>query len=67
MLHGRYYLARILENVGVTDKRTMNLINLANTCWGFLNATTLALTIPRFKRRNMYLVRILFATFIPLS
>ncbi|KAF9449051.1 hexose transporter [Macrolepiota fuliginosa MF-IS2] len=51
-----YFLARILDNVGVTDNRTKNLINLANTCWGFLNATALALTISRFKRRNMYLL-----------
>ncbi|KAF9004318.1 hypothetical protein BDQ17DRAFT_1424758 [Cyathus striatus] len=39
-----YFLARILDNVGVHDNRTKNLINLANTCWGFLNATILALT-----------------------
>lgn len=52
----RYFLARILDNVGVTDNRTKNLINLANTCWGFINATALALTISRFKRRHMYLV-----------
>jgi len=57
-----YYLARILDNVGITDNRTKNLINLANTCWGFANATVLALTIPRFKRRNMYLVRNPFLT-----
>ena len=57
ILRYRYYLARILENVGVTNKRTVNEINLAYNCWGFLNATTLALTIPRFKRRNMYMVR----------
>ncbi|TFK32678.1 general substrate transporter [Crucibulum laeve] len=50
-----YFLARILENVGVHDNRTKNLINLANTCWGFLNATILALTVSRFKRRTMYL------------
>ncbi|CAA7259439.1 unnamed protein product [Cyclocybe aegerita] len=50
-----YFLARILENVGVHDNHTKNLINLANTCWGFLNATILALTVSRFKRRTMYL------------
>lgn len=53
----RYFLARILDNVGIHDNRTKNLINLANTCWGFLNATILALTVSRFKRRTMYLVR----------
>ncbi|KAK0230186.1 general substrate transporter [Armillaria fumosa] len=50
-----YYLARILDNVGVTDNRTKNLINLANTCWGFFNGTIFALTVSRFKRRTVYL------------
>ncbi|KAL0950346.1 hypothetical protein HGRIS_010314 [Hohenbuehelia grisea] len=50
-----YFLARILDNVGIHDNHTKNLINLANTCWGFLNATILALTVSRFKRRTMYL------------
>jgi hypothetical protein len=53
----RYFLARILDNVGIHDNRTKNLINLANTCWGFVNATILALTVSRLKRRTMYLVR----------
>jgi len=51
-----YFLARILENVGITDNRTKNLINLASTCWSFVNATALALTISRFRRRPMYLL-----------
>ncbi|KAF8178016.1 hexose transporter [Pholiota molesta] len=50
-----YFLARILDNVGIHDNRTKNLINLANTCWGFVNATILALTVSRLKRRTMYL------------
>ncbi|KAF8967480.1 hexose transporter [Flammula alnicola] len=50
-----YFLARILDNVGIHDNRTKNLINLATTCWGFFNATILALTVSRFKRRTMYL------------
>jgi len=50
-----YFLGRILENVGITSNRTKNLINLANTIWGFINATILALTMSRFKRRTIYL------------
>ncbi|KAF8652265.1 hypothetical protein AX16_004481 [Volvariella volvacea WC 439] len=50
-----YFLAPILENIGVHDNRTKNIINLGNTCWGFFNATILALTVSRFKRRTMYL------------
>ncbi|KAJ1300931.1 hypothetical protein OPQ81_003357 [Rhizoctonia solani] len=50
-----YYLKRILEGVGITNNRTVNQINLANTCWGFINGTTWALSVYKFKRRPMYL------------
>ncbi|QRV98587.1 Sugar (and other) transporter [Ceratobasidium sp. AG-Ba] len=50
-----YYLKRILEGVGITNNRTVNQINLANTCWGFVNATFWALSVYKFKRRPMYL------------
>ncbi|KAH6879915.1 hexose transporter [Coprinopsis sp. MPI-PUGE-AT-0042] len=51
-----YYLARILENVGIEDNYTKNVVNLANTCWGFINATALALTVTKFPRRKAYLI-----------
>ena len=51
-----YYLARILETVGIQDNRTKNIVNLALTCWGFINATILALTVTRFPRRKAYLI-----------
>lgn len=51
-----YFLAQILNNVGITDDRTKNLINLAMTCWSFINGTIIALTMPRFKRRTSYLI-----------
>jgi len=51
-----YFLARILDNVGITSNRTKNLINLANTLWSLANATALALTVTRFKRRPAYLL-----------
>ncbi|RDB20183.1 Lactose permease [Hypsizygus marmoreus] len=50
-----YFLARILDNVGVHDNHTKNVINLGLTCWGFINATVFALTVSRFKRRTIYL------------
>ncbi|THV03382.1 general substrate transporter [Dendrothele bispora CBS 962.96] len=50
-----YFLSPILENVGITDNHTKNLVNLALTCWGFVNATFFALTSSRFNRRTMYL------------
>ncbi|KAI0832893.1 hexose transporter [Trametes gibbosa] len=59
-----YFLARILDNVGIHDDRTKNLINLAMTCWGFLNGTTLALTIPKLPRRSAYLTCTIALTLI---
>ncbi|KAF5322318.1 hypothetical protein D9619_000144 [Psilocybe cf. subviscida] len=50
-----YFLGPILETVGITSNRTKNLVNLANTIWNFINATILALTMSRFKRRAGYL------------
>jgi len=58
LIHGgfnRYFLARILDNVGVKDNYTKNCINLANNCWGLVNATFFALTVSRFPRRAAYL------------
>ncbi|KAJ7852248.1 hexose transporter [Mycena leptocephala] len=50
-----YLLARILDGIGIHDNRSKNLINLALTGWGLVNATILALTVTKFKRRTMYL------------
>ncbi|KAH7926788.1 general substrate transporter [Leucogyrophana mollusca] len=50
-----HFLAPILDNIGIHDNRTKNLINLAMTCWSFVNATFLALTASRFPRRVMYM------------
>eukprot|EP00753_Platysulcus_tardus_P021560 PLAT9041.5.p1 GENE.PLAT9041.5~~PLAT9041.5.p1 ORF type:complete len:397 (-),score=-80.73 PLAT9041.5:175-1338(-) len=51
-----YFLAQILNNVGITDNRTKNLINLGQTAWSFVNSTLIALTMPRFKRRVSYMI-----------
>ncbi|KAJ7682887.1 general substrate transporter [Mycena rosella] len=50
------YLPRILDSVGIHDDTTKNRINLVHSCWGLLCATTLALTMPRFKRRTVFLI-----------
>lgn len=51
----RYYLGRILDTVGITDKLTKNQINLGNSCWSLINGTVMALAVFHFKRRTMYL------------
>ncbi|KAF9266151.1 hexose transporter [Marasmius fiardii PR-910] len=50
-----YFLARILDNVGIKDKHTQSIVNLAMTLWGFVNATFFAFTSSRFPRRRIYL------------
>ncbi|KAI0690854.1 hexose transporter [Cytidiella melzeri] len=51
-----YFLSKILDNVGIHDNRVKSEINLGLTCWGFVNATFLALYVPRMKRRTAYLI-----------
>lgn len=51
-----YFLGPILQTVGITSNHTKNLVNVAYTIWSFINATVLALTMSRFKRRTIYLV-----------
>ncbi|KAJ7068575.1 hexose transporter [Mycena amicta] len=50
-----YLLPRILDQIGIHSNSTKNKINLALTCWGFVNATLLALTVSKFRRRTVYL------------
>ncbi|KEY69249.1 hypothetical protein S7711_01703 [Stachybotrys chartarum IBT 7711] len=53
-----FYMARILNMVGITNQTTIQQVILSNTCWGFINAVPLALFVPRFKRRTMFLIGI---------
>ncbi|KAJ7200021.1 general substrate transporter [Mycena pura] len=50
-----YLLPQILDQIGIHSNRTKNEVNLALTCWGFVNAMILALTVTKFHRRTMYL------------
>ncbi|GFF25871.1 lactose permease [Aspergillus udagawae] len=50
-----YYLSDLLEMVDITDSVVKSKINIGIACWGLVCGTTLALTVPRFKRRTMYL------------
>jgi hypothetical protein len=51
-----YYLKRILEDVGITDNKTVNQVNVSNTCWGLINATAMAFIVYKFRRRTAYLI-----------
>ncbi|KAH8587944.1 MFS transporter [Bisporella sp. PMI_857] len=50
-----YYLAKVLQTVGVKDRRTQNIINLSLSCWSFLTAATAAFATGFLRRRVQYL------------
>lgn len=49
-----YYSNQLYTLMGYTESYAKTRINVANACWGFANATVLALIVPRFPRRRMY-------------
>lgn len=51
-----YYSGKLFELMGYTSDYTKTRINLAFACWSLMNATALALIVPRFKRRHMYML-----------
>ncbi|KAH7120284.1 MFS transporter [Dactylonectria estremocensis] len=59
-----YYLAKVLTTVGVTDKRTQNIINLSLSCWFWLCATACAFLTPFLPRRTQYLTAFVGMTIV---
>ncbi|KAJ7279057.1 hexose transporter, partial [Mycena rebaudengoi] len=53
------YLPRILDGIGIHRNSVKNRINLALSFWGLFCASTLALIMPRFKRRTAFLACII--------
>lgn len=51
-----FYLSKILDMIGITDANMKSHINLGNTAWSFINGTIIALIVPRFPRRTMFLI-----------
>ncbi len=51
-----YYSGVLFNMMGYTSNYAKTRINLANACWGLMNATAIALIITRFKRRHMYML-----------
>jgi sugar porter (SP) family MFS transporter len=51
-----YYSGVLFELMGFTEQKVKTQINMANSCWGLLNATIIALIITRFPRRKMYML-----------
>ncbi|RAL67367.1 hypothetical protein DID88_008122 [Monilinia fructigena] len=51
-----FYLSKILAMIGYTDTHTKTMINLGSTAWSLLTGTIIALLVPRYKRRTMFLL-----------
>lgn len=51
-----YYSGLLFQMMGYTTAYAKSRINLANNCWSFINGTFLALVVPRFPRRWMYML-----------
>jgi hypothetical protein len=51
-----YYQNLLYEMMGYTSSYAKTRINLANTCWGLITATTAAIFVVRFRRRTMFMV-----------
>lgn len=51
-----YYSGVLFGMMGYTTIYAKTRINIANACWGLINATLIALFINRFKRRHMFML-----------
>ncbi|KAB5566040.1 general substrate transporter [Coniochaeta sp. 2T2.1] len=51
-----YYSGVLFNMMGYTSSSAKTRINIANACWGLINATAIALVVTRFKRRHMYML-----------
>jgi energy-converting hydrogenase Eha subunit A len=51
-----YYSNLLFEMMGYTTSFAKTRINIANNCWSFINGTIIALIVPRFRRRWMFML-----------
>ncbi|PGH21293.1 hypothetical protein AJ80_03343 [Polytolypa hystricis UAMH7299] len=51
-----YYQNLLYEMMGYDTPYAKTRINLANACWGFINATIAAFLVARFRRRLMFML-----------
>lgn len=60
----RYYLAKVLATVGITDRRKQNQINLGLTCWNLITGVTAAFLTKKLNRRTQYLIAFIGMTIV---
>ncbi|KFY08543.1 hypothetical protein V492_06138 [Pseudogymnoascus sp. VKM F-4246] len=51
-----YFSNIIFDLMGYTHPYAQSRINIANQCWGFITATSIALVVTRFPRRKMFML-----------
>lgn len=52
----RYYLAKVLSTIGITDRRTQNEVNLGLSCWNLVTGVLGAFITRVATRRRQYLI-----------
>jgi energy-converting hydrogenase Eha subunit A len=50
-----YYSNLLFDMMNYTTSYAKTRINIANQCWSFINGTIIALIVPRFRRRWMFM------------
>ncbi|KAG9311379.1 general substrate transporter [Chiua virens] len=50
-----YYLAPILDNIGIHDYRTKHIVNIARFSWSLVTGITASLVAPQYPRRRIFL------------
>jgi hypothetical protein len=51
-----YYSNKIYDIMGFTDQYRKFRLNLGNSCWGFVVGVAIALVVPRYPRRKMFML-----------
>jgi hypothetical protein len=55
-----YYSNVLFRMMGHESNEAKLIINFSNNCWGFINATFLALVVARFQRRRIFMSSVAF-------
>ncbi len=60
----RYFLAKVLTTVNITDPGVQNRINLSLTCWNLITGCTSAFVTRVLRRRTQYLTAFIGMTIV---
>lgn len=54
-----FYLSKTLDQVGISEPREQNTVNLGIYCWSLLNSVIFSLAVNKIRRRTMYITSII--------